>query len=263
MKPMLSLILLMIISASSPSISLAQQNVTIYCDDDYAPYSFLSKEGKPQGIYVDILNKAFAKMDGYKVAIEAVPWKRGLKMLEDGTGFGIFPPYKRPKDRPWMDYSDPILNEKYAVMMLSAQTDKPRPNWPGDYFGLTLGKNAGFALPENDALKQAIKDGKIVIDESGSSEQNLLKLSKGSIAGYITDPIAAQQEWKKLLGERKVSGELVEAATISTEEGFLGVTNTDKGAFAFKADFLGKLNAILAEMKKNGEVQKIVDTYTK
>ena len=71
-----SLIAILLISAPT----LAKQEVLVYGDINYPPYSF-EEDGKPKGIYVDILKAAFAHMPDYDVTIKMIPWKRGLEYI--------------------------------------------------------------------------------------------------------------------------------------------------------------------------------------
>ncbi len=59
---------------------IAAESVTVIADEAYPPYSY-KKDGKMTGIYTDILRAVFYGMPDYKVTIEGVPWKRGLKMM--------------------------------------------------------------------------------------------------------------------------------------------------------------------------------------
>ena len=52
---------------------------------------------------------------------------------------------------------------------------------------------------------------------------------------------------------------LVEGITITIENGYLGFTNKDNGRFYFKKDFLKQFNHAINEMKKHGEIEKIVN----
>ena len=55
---------------------------------------------------------------------------------------------------------------------------------------------------------------------------------------------------------------ITEGATISKEQGFLGFTAMDKEKFHYKEDFVKKFNNAIYDMKKNGEIQNIVDRFT-
>ena len=43
--------------------------------------------------------------------------------------------------------------------------------------------------------------------------------------------------------------------------GFSGLTAMDKGKFSYKEDFLKQFNVIIYNMRKNGELQKILDQF--
>jgi len=182
-------------------------DVLVYCDDNYPPYSY--QEGiEVKGIYTEILRTAFSRMEGFNIQIKSVPWKRGLEYLKNGTGFALYPPYLRIKERPYIwPYSIPILDEKVVVFCRDDLFGKaPMLNWPEDYYGLTIGKNAGFELGGDKFLK-AVKEGRIKVEESRGNRENLLKLGFGRTDCYINDQLSILWELKKL----KEAGEYNEA----------------------------------------------------
>lgn len=235
------------------------RDVTVYCDDTYAPYSY-GEDGTAKGIYTEILQAAFSKMSGYHVTIKPIAWKRGLAYLAGGEGFALFPPYYRPMDRPFMDYSVPILDEELVVFVRDDLMHPPRQNWVKDYRGLAIGINIGFASIKPEDRQQ------LNVVEIKNAEVGLLNIGLKRLDGYVNDRISILWALKKL----KASGEykntfptLVQGATLSKEQGFVGFTNKDKGKFDFKEDFKRRLNALLEEMKARGEIQAIIDKYIK
>jgi polar amino acid transport system substrate-binding protein len=245
--------------------SAADIDVVIYADDRYPPYSYV-ESGKPRGIYVDILNAAFSRMKGYNVRIKPVPWKRGLRLLEQGKGFALFPPYLHVEDRPFIwPYSVPILDEHTVVFCREDVMGQPRPNWPEDYFGLTIGMSAGYRIG-GDRFRKAAREGKIRIDESEGTTENLIKLVKGRLDGYVNDRLSIIWELDRLRrsGAYRVKdghAKCVEAVTVSSQQGYLGYTNRDEGRFPFKADFVMKFDAIIQAMKVDGEIQSVIDGF--
>lgn len=237
--------------------------VTIYSDDNYPPYSYI-ENGEPKGIYVDILKTAFSRLKGYTVTIAPVPWKRGLEQIENGTGFALFPPYFRPVDRPWMDYSTPILTEKLTFFCHEDILKTPRPRWPEDYAGLTIGKNLGFAsLPEDEA---ELTKYNITVNEAVGSETNLMRVAFKRLDCYINDRLSILWELQRLEanGTYDPGGEhakIVEGITLSSEEGYVGYTLIHPEAFPYKADFKTQLDEILTAMKDSGEIEEIVNQF--
>lgn len=225
----------------------AAQKVTVYGDDAYAPYSFLNGS-TPDGIYVKILQAAFAKMGDYDVTIELVPWKRAMKLVERGTAFAAFPPYYRPEQRPWIDpYSEPIIQEGLAAYCRKEVMSSPRGNWPDDYKDLEIGVNAGFSVPNAEVLK---------IQESANNEANIKKLQAGRIDCYVNDDASIKYSMKQM---NIPAGAIVKGTQISLENGYLGFSKNNNAGY--KADFLQKFNAVIKEMKSSGEIDKIMSSF--
>ncbi|OMH39387.1 ABC transporter substrate-binding protein [Motiliproteus sp. MSK22-1] len=251
----------------STSVSAAPIPVTVYADNSYPPYSY-SENGEVKGLYAQILKVAFSRMPDYAIKIQAVPWKRGLRMLESGTGFALYPPYFHLQKRPYIwPYSLPILDERVVVFCQDkVLSENPRSRWPKDYYGLTIGINAGFHLG-GEEFWQAVNNGKIKVIETNSNSQSLNVLGLGRTDCYINDRLSIQMELKRLESQGKYApgdkhAHLVEGATITLEQGFLGYTDRDNGKFAFKPDFQKQFDVQIYEMRRSGELQNIIDQFT-
>ena len=258
---------LFICVAAAGQATTGKVAVTLYADEGYPPYSFI-ENGRPAGIYYEIVNAVVAQMDDYKVTIRPVPWKRGMALLKTGEGFALYPPYYNTKDEPWTwPYSEPLLDEQ-VVAYCSPKIVKKRPmRWPEDFYGLRFGNNAGFIVG-GEAFEQAVRDRKIEVHEARDSTANIRKLRLGRIDCYINDRKAILWTFKQF--ERKGSpdlplkeGELVEAASVATFHGHLGYTSRDNGAFSFKDDFVQKFDAAFRKLKKQGDIDRIVNDYTR
>jgi polar amino acid transport system substrate-binding protein len=240
--------------------------VTLYADDGYPPYSYLD-QGKPAGLYHDIIRAALAHVEGYDVEIKPVPWKRGMELLRSGKGFALYPPYKNTKDEPWTwPYSEPLLDE-HVVAYCNPKVLKKKTvlHWPEDFYGLRVGNNAGFIVG-GEAFDQAVKDGKIIMQEARDSLANIRKLRLGRIDCYINDRQAILWTLKALRQKGSPDAplrekELVEAVAISVKQGYLGYTDRDQGAFAYKADFVKQFDAAILQMKRNGDIERIVAAF--
>ncbi|CAM3320695.1 substrate-binding periplasmic protein [Shewanella violacea] len=240
--------------------------VTLYADANYPPYSF-TEAGELKGIYANIIKRAVSRMKGYKVTLVGVPWKRGLRLIESGKGFAIYPPYFHVEKRPYIwPYSLPILDERVMVICREDIFFRMmRLNWVEDYYGLVIGVNSGFHLG-GDAFWQAAEEDKITVSEAKGNRENLLQLGLKRIDCYLNDRISILWELKKL----KLSGEydeggkharLIEGVTVSIEQGFLGFTNRDEGRFAYKEDFKKQFDIIIYDMRRSGEMQKIINDF--
>lgn len=256
------LFILHVVFGVFPALAVEVIDVTIYADESYPPYSY-KENGEAKGIYPAIFSKIFERMPGYKVHIKPVPWKRGLMLLETGQGLALFPPYNRPLERPYISVSEPVLTEQVVVFCSEAvmKSRKRQAVWPEDFYGLKIGMNAGFSVG-GDKYKKALKDGKILEDQAPSNRSNILKLLLGRIDCYANDRLSILWEIERIKADGVYADNsvpIVEASVISQEQAYLGYTNRDDGHYPYKADFSRVLNQVLVEMKKSGEIQKIVE----
>ena len=269
MQPICSrkrLYLLLVMLLSIQVVVAEDIEVVVYADEGYAPYSY-RENNEMKGLYTQILSVAFSRIPGYRVHIKAVPWKRGLAVLENGTGFALYPPYFHIESRPYIwPYSLPILDEKVVLFCgqeVMAQSTRTR--WPEDYYGLTIGNNSGFLLG-GEAFWQAVKEQKIFLEEAKSNEQNLIKLGLKRIDCYMNDRLSILIELNRLKrsGKYDYGGrhtELVEGATISIEQGFLGFSAKGDERFPFKDDFVKKFDQVIYQMRQQGELEKIIQSF--
>ncbi len=235
-------------------------DVVVYADDAYPPYSYAEK-GEARGIYAEIFRKAFAQMPEYHVEIKPVPWKRGLKMLETGEGFALYPPYFRPQERPYMKYSTPVLSESVAVFCSPAIAERvERKRWPEDFYGLRFGINAGFSLG-GESFDKAVKSGQIIVDPASGNHVNLEKLNLQRIDCYMNDRFSILWEWRHMNAEglNRDGAKIIETAIVGAEQGYLGYTERDNGRFAYKNDFIVEFNKIIEAMRRTGEIQRIAE----
>ncbi|MYN45552.1 transporter substrate-binding domain-containing protein [Pseudoduganella sp. FT93W] len=262
-------ILALLLSSSCAALAQAADvAVTLYADAGYPPYSY-EKNGKPAGLYYEIVSTAVKRMQGYKVEIQPVPWKRGMSLLKSGNGFALYPPYHNTRDEPWTwPYSLPLFEEKVVVIcrkdVLAA---KARKRWPEDFYGLTIGNNAGFIVG-GESFEAASRDGRLKVEEGKDVATNLVKLGLKRIDCYINDRIAIQWTLKQLKAEGRYDeghahAELGEALVIATEQGFLGYTERDNGRYTYKTDFVKQFDSIIYQMKRNGEIDTIARNFFK
>jgi polar amino acid transport system substrate-binding protein len=232
--------------------------VTIYGDDSYPPYSFLDSD-RLTGIYTIILERVFSQMPDYEVELKGSDWKHSLAQIQRGFIFALYPPYKRA-DRPYMEFEVPILDEELVVYCRNEVLSAPRPNWPEDYFGLTIGNNAGFSVG-GAQFWEAVNLGKIKVEETKGTPRSLLRLINGQVDCYMNDAVSIQWELKKLKKEGRYDGlGLMQSAMISQEQGYLAFSVSDS-RYPFKSDFKKQYYTILQNMKKTGEIDAIVKRF--
>lgn len=236
---------------------LAGEQVILYGDAAYRPYSFV-EDGKFQGMYIDILSIAAERLKpDYDVLLVPVPWRRGLLYLQRGTGLALFPPGLK-KERGYIQtYSVPLYRETEVVFCTGPNSRYAPHAFPADFKGLKMGINNGFLLSER--LTQAINSGVIRVEEA-REEANLRKLARGRIDCYVSDRGAALHLAKELRAkEPGFTLQLQEVAELSEENTYIGYSA--KANPAFKQDFIRKMDAVLSEMQRSGEIDAIVSDY--
>ncbi len=231
--------------------------ITIYGDDDYAPYSYL-EHGQFKGMYVDIMREAAKRLlPLYQVDIQPIPWKRGLAELERGTSFALFPPGVK-KERNYIDtYSIPLYRETVVLFCNDQVLHHARHNFPDDFVGLTIGVNLGFLL--SDRLIRAAKAGKVTLDAAKGNETNLKKLAGQHIDCYASDRTAAHFSVQRMTNELGDGFALHEAVELSAESTFVAYSRNNNPPY--KNDFVARLNAVLLQMQSTGTIRAIENNY--
>lgn len=246
-----------------PACRADEITVTLLSDDGYPPYAF-ARNGMAAGIYPDILRAAATQLRGYRLVLEARPWKRALAAVESGEAIGVLPPYYRPAERPYLaSYSVPILAEKVVVYCREAVLSRPRPIWPDNYYGLRIGRNLGY-LVGGEAFYLAAKAGRLKQEEARDTRQNLQKLIHQRLDCYLNDEIAIQSELADLARQNEYlparHGRIVAGTTISAEHGYIGYRIEDE-RFPYLNDFRQQLDRALQRLQANGEIPRIVARY--
>ena len=239
--------------------------MTILCDAGYPPYSY-AEGHQARGLYHDILRAAFARMPEYRVHIRPLPWARALAELAKGRAFALYPPYHRPSERPWMDYSRPILREKLVVFLRAEVARRlPDEQVPQAYSGLRIGQNSGFINIPDHAYQRMLARGELQQVSGKDNRTSLAMLYRGRLDAYINDRRAVLWELERMRGDGVLGDNgfdwIVEGPWLSGEEGHLGYTRRNPRAFPYKADFKKRLDAILADLEREGVIYRIVSGY--
>lgn len=236
---------------TSAQAQTTKQSVVVTTDQGYSPYSYINKEKqKLDGIYVQIISEAFAKMaPHYNVTISPLAWKAAIDATQNQQAFAVIPPYKHPRMRPWLSYSIPLFTEKLATFCTGEKT-----TWPKDYQGKQAIINAGFNYPA--WIIELLQRSKITILYAKDNDDAVALLNQQKATCYINDEISISY----LIKQHKIK-DLYKKIDLSQEDTYLAYNN-DKKAFPYGEDFIKEFNRILGEMKKNGDIDRIVKQYT-
>ncbi len=239
--------------------------VVFYCDDDYQPYSY-EDQGQAAGIYTEIIKEAAKELKDYKLTIVPLPWNRAMSALETKSVFAAYPPYYRPKERPFIgEYSVPILEETIVLYTRKELLDETKKKWPEDWYGKEVGIFLGTMDIAGPKFAKAVAEKKIKVIEEKGHEKNLLLLGHGRLDGYVNDRNSILYSLMNLKRKHKwpkSASELVEALEISKEHGYVAFSQDDP-KYPYKKDFIKKFNAAILKMQKNHKISKIVNNFLK
>lgn len=239
-------------------------NVTIYTDDANRPYSYKEK-GEAKGIYVSIIKAVFDKMPDYDVTIKPVPWKRGKKMMEEGDGLGLSTAYFHGHDWPYLyPYSLPYASDILNVYCSKETLKKARPNWPEDYQNLTVGRPSGFGGWGGPKFDEMVNNKTIILKESKGALTQIMKLGAKRVDCIIMENTSFNLELKNAIksGTFKADWEKpVPGAEISRNDIYIGYSKKaiQEGKYPFHLDFRQQFDAIIFQMERSGEVNKILN----
>lgn len=222
-------------------------------DNAYPPY-MSNDNDLPTGLYAEILKEARTRMGTEDLQILAVPWTRAIIMVENGSAQGLVGTYYKPQDRPWIrHWSEPIYYEEVSIF---CRDGIAKENWiyPDDYTGLLFGNVAGYKAP-GARFFELVEQGKIKLEEAQTTEQNLSKLTLARIDCFVVERIATEI----LMREKNITN-VKTVGTASMEAAYIGYSDKWTGP---KADaFIKAMDITLAQMKKDGTIDKIVARFS-
>ena len=251
--PILALLVLFFV----PSAHAA--TITLYGDEDYPPYSYVSN-GRPKGLYVDLIRAAFARMEDYDLNLFMHPYKRILTGIREGTNFAFFPPYSLPKLRPWIDtYSAPLFSEE-PLLYCSNEVAAKRSFvlWPESVYGLRVGTNIGYQAG-GAQFHWNSAHGKIKISQGLTTLGTIKMLINNRIDCYMND----RQVILYTIRQGGISDIFHQTAkevlSLGVQDAFIGFSRYNNPPY--KADFIKKFNTALQQLKDNGEYDAIYQKH--
>jgi polar amino acid transport system substrate-binding protein len=262
MKP-LNLLLVWMLCTNAHADTI---QVTILVDDSYRPFSY-REDNVAKGFYIEVLKTAFSRIQGYSVTLEPIPWQRGKQMMKDGEEMGLAPAFFHGHDWPYLyPYSLPIYTETIIAVCGADVLNPPRPNWPDDYLGLTIGNVTGFDGWGGDAFHALVKQGKMQLEEAKGSAANILKLAQGRVDCIMMEERAFDYEFAELQS-KGMHGQAIrpisKGAIIGTDPVYVGYSKParEKGKYPFLFNFMQALDVQLYKMTKSGETITIMDAF--
>ncbi|PMJ91976.1 transporter substrate-binding domain-containing protein [Vibrio sp. 10N.261.55.A7] len=256
--------LLMILSlAYAPVVCAKATPVTLYFDQNFPPYSYKSGDSLV-GIYPSLVRSVVQEMTGFDVTLEAIPWNRGLMLMEHEKGFALAPIYYLPDERPFIEpYSEPLVKEKVSVYCHeSVVSELKQPIiWPRSFHGLSVGVNTGFNLGAPDFWK-AVEDGHIKVQTAKSPEANIMMLYERRNDCYLHVALSVEWTVKEMLvkGTIESADWLVLTKNVDEEFGYIGY-RAGNANLPYKDEFVEMFNGEFLKQKQSGLLDEIIEPY--
>ncbi len=227
-------------------------------DENYKPLIYRSKNGKPAGIFNDILTEIFKRLNiPLKKAV--YPWKRAQKLVKEGKADGMVTVYTKERQK-FMLATAPIW---YINETLFFRRDNPnackllRVNSFNELKNFIIVETLGSGWSKEQFEKFGIK--KVIWVPNTESAFNMLAKKRADV--YITSNSYALEFLKN---KKNISNPLYK-----DYEEIVGITPPFiKLPFRLLirkdspyAKLIPKINKILKEMRKDGTYQKIANKY--
>ena len=158
--------------------TVAGAQVCVAVDSQNAPFMFARGESA-EGLYPLLIRAAFERMDGM-VRLEAVPWSRALRQL-DQAECGVAGIYKNSDRLQKYDFSAPIFVER--VRLYSRRERGLVFSGVQDLAGLRVGVIRGWSY--GDVFDDARRAGRLLAEEVAADAQNFSKLASGRLDAVL------------------------------------------------------------------------------
>ncbi|WP_317303255.1 basic amino acid ABC transporter substrate-binding protein [Acidaminococcus timonensis] len=233
-------------SSNDKKAADSKKELIVGTNPSFAPFEFTDKkDGKVQGFDIDLIN-ALAKKAGYeKVTIKSIAFDGLIPSLESGnidvsiTGMSITDARKQK-----VNFTDPYYE---SGLMALVKKDNDAIKNLDDLKGKTIAVQIGTTGAK---YAESIEGAKVKTFDS--SDLACLELKNGGADAVISDLPVLQYFLKQ--------GGSAYAKSVGTPKkgDFYGIATAKKNK-----ELCDKLNKALAELKKDGEYQKIYDKWFK
>ncbi len=248
--------LLLLASVRSEAVGVEKEHAFHWIDDeDYYPFIAKDEQGKPVGIYYDIMSEIFRRLD-IPLSVELYPWKRAQKLIADGKGDGMITAMTRKRSRLFL-----ATNPIYTVSERAfARIDNPRIQ---EILAIrNLRDLKGFKIVDTIGsgwAEENLKGLDVVWAPSYSSA--LYMLANGRVDIYVLGKYPGMSVLQKLIEEKSPYSQNLkkiipgphQLATIH----FSLLIRKDSPYAAL----VPQINRVLRQMRKEGVYQAILNRY--
>ena len=214
--------------------------------DTYPPYIYLNNDGIPAGIDVEIATEAFRRM-GYAARFETIDWEQKTTLVESGALdciWGCFSMDGREEAYRW---AGPYMVSRQVVAVDADSSIRSLSDLAGKTIAVqSTGKPEELFLSGSDPR---VPQGVDVLSIENRSVQYAMLA-----CGYV-DGIAAHETGILQYGkDNAVDFRILEEPLLVTGLGIAFAKNDTRGLDS-------QLNAVLAQMRADGTLERIVGRY--
>ena len=235
-------------SAAGSSAAAAKDKYIIVTDTAFAPFEYEDASGKRLGIDMDLM-EAIAKDQGFKYEIQALGFDASLQAVEAGQADGVIAGMSiTEKRKEKFDFSEAYYNVPVTIAVKADADIKSLDDIKGKNVAVKKG-TTGATYAESIKDKYNLK--LTVFDDSPTMYQEVQV--GNSVACFEDYPVMAYA----IKSNSNLKLKVVEAVKeMETPYGFA----VKKGQ---NPELIEKFNAGLANIKKNGVFDEIINRYTK
>jgi len=193
------------------------------------------------GISTEIIRELF-KRGNINYSLEIYPWKRAYKTVEENANHGLFSTYLTPERKPRFKWVGPIVANTWVLQ--GKKNRKLKIETLEDACKYVIGGYRG------DAIADFLEKQGCNVQYTSYDHQNLLKMESGRIDLWATGRFLGPY-----LAKKEDISDVVEVFEIKEAPLYLALNKS------FPDSFVMKLNKLLQEMKNDGTVKYISNSY--
>ncbi len=252
------LLIAVLLSITSLANAGAERPFVWADDEDYWPAIYRGPDGKPAGIFNDILTETFKRLD-IPLKKSVYPWKRAQRLVEKGDADGMVTVYTKERAK-YTNATEPVL-ELGLTLFFNRSNPKACQILKVDSFaelkGLTMVDTLGSGWTEENFKANGIKD--VIWVPNADSAFNML--AYGRADAYIVFSLNAYNLLLKKKAANDVSSKHLQdivAITPSFSKLHFRLLIRKDSLYSRR---IPDINKVLKQMREDGTYQRIRKKY--
>ena len=220
------------------------------------PYQYHNIKQQLVGLDFDSYNAIIYKA-GFKTTYTELPWKRHLQYIKTGEmDIAMGSSYTKEREK-YAYFSKPYRKETVKLFVKKGMADKIFLKSLADLSATNymIGVEGGYYYGKEYQRLISNPEFKNHINEVLDIEQNVTMILKGHLDGFLVDPITM-----KAFTDKYSMQDEFETHEVEIYQADIHIMLSRKSC---TKEMLNKINAAIDELKENGELQTIIDNWTK